>query len=339
MKKSVTFKFYKLVISLLTMLAILVAGFCLSSYSFKAFADEGQPKTKLFSPSTSLEYASLSSPTAIYHDEEVTAIIETIKNGENEETNKSSLKIYKDGEFTTVDTSKLNKITDIKRKDQTQFYFSAEARLFSYDFVSKDTQQILLNENEMKSVSYFDFNDEYVVTAYQDSCDIYKIDENDENFTIVNKDSINIFNGSNVAINNLNDLFIVRAGGIYKRTIESANSISELRISDATPQKIIANDNFVYYLLDNEIHKMNTDGSDETPLSTLPTDFDLGKIDTTLNKPTNLAFNGDNLLLIINDTVQEFKVNGKTLEFTGFAIAQNKTAYNRVSKSATQVEK
>ena len=77
---------------------------------------------------------------------------------------------------------------------------------------------ISLNGNQDETVSYFDFNDGFVVTAYQDSCNLYKIDEN---FKKINVGSILIADGTNVAINNLNQLFIIANGGIYKTTFRN----------------------------------------------------------------------------------------------------------------------
>ena len=55
----------------------------------------------------------------------------------------------------------------------------------------------------------------------------------------------------------------------------------------------------------------------------------------TITNPTNISFRGENLLVIQSDTIQEYKIEDDQLDFTGFAIAKEKTAYNRVNGKAT----
>ncbi len=318
----------KFILSLFLILFTLSLGgfFALANFNF-ASANEGViPKAKLSSPQTQLELNQLSSPTAVYRDESLTAIIE----------DKNKLTIYLNNEL--LDTISLNKLEDVKRQNENTLLFTTDARLYRYDLTTKNYQQIKSKGLDF-AVSYFDVNAEYAITAYQESCDFYHLDGD---FSKINSSPIKIKNGTNVAINDNNEIFLVLSDGIYKTNTDNLLTGKYTKISTETPSTIIADNYYLYFIKgnDNSIYKIDASSTTTTGailLPTIETLFELGKIDSE-NKPMNVAFCGDNLLVIVNDTIQEFSVEKDTLAFTGFAVAKDKTAYNRISKNAVNIQ-
>ncbi len=96
---------------------------------------------------------------------------------------------------------------------------------------------------------------------------------------------------------------------------------------------------FIEYLQNKQVVKKTTftDNPQDTEFTHEHTDDDLGKLIT----PTSLCFNGENLLISDSGVgaVQEFAIENDTLVWTGFAIAKNKTAFNRITDSATDIER
>lgn len=96
---------------------------------------------------------------------------------------------------------------------------------------------------------------------------------------------------------------------------------------------------FIEYLQNKQVVKKTT--FSETPecleFTYLQTSDQLGKITT----PNSLYFCGDNLLISDSGVgaVQEFEISSNTLVWTGFAIAKNKTAFNRITDTAKDIER
>ena len=107
--------------------------------------------------------------------------------------------------------------------------------------------------------------------------------------------------------------------------------------SDLKPSSMIANDQYLFVISDYSIYKIDVQTKEQVELSFKVEDaFDLGKC----NKPKSLSFKGENLLITDSEgSVQEFTVDDDKLVFTGFAIAKGKTAFNRVSSTASDVER
>lgn len=332
--KIVFMKVFNIIKSKLFYLTLLTVGLILSLTAFGGTLFASADTTEQFSaslylPSSQLEFTSLSNPTEAYSDDEVTAIIQD---------NTSLLVSYK-GSIKTISSSK---IMDVKRFDQNSIIFSADSDIYKVTlndestYVALDNNRLTLNNNNGKSVSYFDKNDNYLITAYQDSMQVYKI-ENGEILELTEKDAkISIKDGTNVAINNNNEIFYVSNDGIWKTNVSDLSSRE--RITSETPTRIIANINFVYGINDAKIYQFPIEkNATSTPLQMTDVDknFDLGNL-TAFN---GISFRGENLLITDVDNVQEFAVSDNNLIFTGFAVAKGKTAFNRITNNAIDVEK
>ena len=145
--------------------AMSVCFFCSINSSY---ADDTKPiKAQLSYPMADLELSSLYNPTAVYHDDNLTAIIE----------NENKLTIHFNNEVLVIEDDNLKDILAVDRYDQNTLFFSANARLYKYDLTLKTYEQISLNNSHDNAVSYFDLNGEFVITAYQTSCNLYRLNK------------------------------------------------------------------------------------------------------------------------------------------------------------------
>ena len=279
-------------------------------------------------PKTDLENIELSNANAVYSNKTITAIVE----------NSYIFTLYLNGENIVINDNvdTLNQILDVKLFDENSLFFSANARLYKYDLQTKTYEKVKLGNSLEEPVSYFDFNQNYLVTTYQETCKVFQITENA--FTSISSSGIKIADGSNVAINQKDELFIVGNNGVYK-TLASLPAVQTVdnTLTTDTPSTIIANEHFIYYILNNKIYYISLSNGNNSQFTTYSADSDyqLGNIVT----PKKVSFIGDNLLVLENDSIQEFVIDGDKLTFTGFAIAKGKTAYNRVLSTASKLEK
>ncbi len=287
-----------------------------------------------FLPQSDLENIELSGANAVYCDKNITATVER----------SYIFTLYYNGEKIVIndDISTLNEILDVKLFNDTSLFFSANARLYSYNLQTRTYEKVQLGTSTDEPVSYFDFNQNYLVTTYQATCKVFAISNG--LFSSVSSTGISISDGSNVAINENNDLFIVGSEGIYKTQASlPAVQTPANTLSSDTPSNLIASEDYIYYVaVDSStgnkiIRKLSLSDKSTTDFTTNPNDeeYQLGNIVA----PKKIAFIGENLLVLEDDSIQEFKVDNNQLIFTGFAIAKGKTAYNRVLSNASKIEK
>ena len=230
---------------------------------------------------------------------------------------------------------------DVERKDDF-LYFSSDSRLHKIDlndsttYVNDSTNEVVLTDYNGESVSYFELNDTHLVVSYQNLMQIFKI-ENDEFIELTTK-TINITNGTNVAINNNGQIFFINEQGLLcKINAQTPNSIP-IPYDNVSASKIIANNKNVFFLNNGSLHSLSIETGEtiDIPFSTIDKNYDLGY--NTI--PNALSFKGENLLISDtgSNTVQEFKIENGELVFTGFAIAKGKTAYNRVNGATTKIK-
>ena len=101
---------------------------------------------------------------------------------------------------------------------------------------------------------------------------------------------------------------------------------------------MVSHDGYIYFIANKHVYRLNTaDWNLSTLSSQTDSSFDLGY----LRSPSNLSFKGENLLISDPETgaVQEFRVENNKLVWTGFAIAKNKTAFNRITDKAFDIER
>lgn len=277
-------------------------------------------------PQTQMEYRSLISPSDIYIDDTVTAIVQGT----------DSLLIHYDGEYreiTTFDTLK-----QVKRANENTLLFSNSGVIYSLDLLTFTTQTLFSGSDPIGG-NYLDINDNYLVIAFGQKASVYLIEDGQYN-KVVDK-SFDVADDNPIAINQNNVVFYVDSQGI-KCCDVSLDSLSPTLLTTDVPVKMIANDEYLYYITlqsGNKVIKRIelVGGATQTlTVSNIDKNYHLGNI----NNPGSIAFRGKNLMLTDSDTAQEYRVtNDGKLEFTGFAISSGKTAYNRIGKTATEIER
>lgn len=272
-----------------------------------------------FLPSDNLEYKALDTPIDVYSDDTVTAIA-----GGNQK-----LLVHYNGKYTEIEG--FAAIKQVKKFNDTTLLVSDYGNIYTISL----TENFLKTELPEMGGNYFDVNKEYLIAAYSGTARVYKINNNKFNFL----SSFSLDADKPVAINDKNEIFFYNSNGICKL---SANKTSEKPVVLTTdaPSKMIADNNFIYYLTENQTYvtKLSISTLEKTNLkvSDIDKDYQLGN----LISPSGISFKNNNLLLTDSElnAVQEFKVKNENLIFTGFAVASGKTAFNRSSKNAVAIE-
>jgi len=327
-----TFINIKFKIASITILALgLILSAFLGFFSATTYAHAtNEPTVQTISPSSALEYYELSTPVDVYSDDDVTAIIQS--------QTPSNLLVYKNGVFSSIQA---NMLTDVALLDANTLIYSTEARikkinLSEYDH-SNPTASISdypLDQTNSIATTYFALSDEYIITAYDTKLKIFTNEQEPE---YVNELTIDY--NSRIAINQDNRIFYILDGNIYTRTIDdNFSQINELVVS-VNPSALLADQENLYYIESNKIYRISVNGENLTELTVAIDELNqLGNLTT----PVGLSFRNGNLLFTDKsaNAISEFKINSDdSLEFTGFAIAKGKTAYNRISSSATAISR
>ncbi len=272
---------------------------------------------ELLLPSSNLEYQELSNPVDAYSDSEITAILQEGK-----------LIIYKNGGYEIITDTILEQAKQIKKLNSQKLLLSSGAITREVDIATGAISTFELNDSPVGSI-FFDFNQKYLVTSAGTTAKTYTFDGS----TLTDDKIVNTLKDSPIAINNNDEIFFVKDNLLKKHKINSAD---ETTLANVIPSTIIANNDYVFYLVGSNIYKLSVNGGQPTLLTSPSSEFDLGKI----SNPQSLSFKGNNLLITGDNAVQEFRVTGDDkLEFTGFAIAKGKTAFNRISSTVTEIER
>ena len=237
-------------------------------------AEIAQANTVTFLPQSSLENTALEKASAVYRDENLTAIIE--------DSYKFTIHFADRSVVVNDDKNNLKDMLDVKLFNQNTLFFTANARLYAYDLTQGTYEKVMIDGKDDEPVSYFDFNDNYLITTYQSTCKIFSI----VNGSFLRYGSeINIYNGSNISINSDNQLFIVGSSGIYKTFAnEPAVQTPSNTLINTTPSQIISNNDFVYYVLNDKVYSLSVNGGSPVELTTLESDknYDLGTISSSI---------------------------------------------------------
>ena len=313
-------KFYPKNIFKIIFIAITALCFVLSFFvfapSYRGAEADGENHTP-FLPIKSEEYHALNSPIHAYSDADITAITES-----------TVLTIMKGDEV--VLKSGRSSLNQVKRAGDNLF-FNDFSKIYSLSVndLQSEPQFISLTG------TYFDINDEYIATIYESIIEIYKTDD----FSAPYK-TISDVQNKPVALNS-ESLFYVSGNNVIRQSLDEENFGVAYTYDNTNAFSLscmIANENYVYFLSENKVYRLPADDRKAFPaeLAFSGSEFDLGKVVS----PKGLSFKGENLLITDNaGSVQEFRINGDTLEFTGYAVASGLTAYNRVAESATDIER
>lgn len=281
-------------------------------------------------PLSSIEHKALSSPLDVYFDDEVTAIL-------SDDNVSKSFAVYLSGEYVV---NPLTSITSLKKFDRLLDNFVLFDNNILYllpitDFTEDSTPTPLLCGNKNIGCDNFDVTGNRLSIVSGNKILVYTIENS--NATQLNTSEITITNGDTPIASNSFGLYYVENGWLIFRAYDDI--YNPVPVCELNTNVILANDSFVYYTVGNVIHQIDLAQKTDVPLTFKPVtddEFDLGMPKNI----SNLSFKGNNLLITDtgDNSIQEFKIENAELTFTGFAIADGKTAYNRVSKNTKKIE-
>ncbi len=301
----------------LTFLSLALAISALGLISVSKVKGASNISPELVLPSSNLEYQALENPVDAYSDSSVTAILQEGK-----------LIVYKNGGYEIITSTILEQAKQIKKLNATKLLLSSGTITREVDITTNAISTFMLNGLPVGS-TFFDFNQKYLVTTAGTTAKTYAFDGS----ALTDDKILNIATDSPIAINDNDEIFFIKDNLLKKHKLNSAD---ETTLANVIPSKIIANNDYVFYLLGNNVYRIPVSGGESKLLTPPTSEFDLGKI----QNPKSISFKGNNLLITGDNAVQEYKVNGNdALEFTGFAIAKGKTAFNRISSTVTEIER
>ena len=280
------------------------------------------PSSSLVIPLSPKESYPLSKPVSVFMDDEISAVIQE----------DNSLVVYNDGAFKvlTANDKGFLALKQVTRFSNDQLILSNNGSIYTVS-LNDYTVSLLTYGSDHVGGSCFDFNGKHLVTSYGGNAFVYEITNGAVSSVSKMPGSVT---DTTIAVNSTN-AYYVKDNKIFTRTFADFNN--EIELYSVSPSKIIANDECLYYLFDGNIYRLSLDGESCQKLSFPESVYDLGKIISA----TDISFHGANLLICdkLGDSVQEFSVNAGTLTFTGVAIAKGKTAFNRIGKDSTAIEK
>ncbi len=311
---------YKFLISFLTLLLS-----CLT-FSFLLLQDDltvhaNNTDTERILPISVLENYPLTSPVNAYIDDEIVAIIQA----------DNSLVIYQNEKFTKLTSTDKNftSLKQVERFSDGELIVSDNGSVYRVNLNTYNVSLLTLG-SELIGCTSFDFNGEYLVTTYGVKAFFYEVSGGNIVKMLPPLENVT---DTTIAVNSTS-VFYVSNNKIYSRDFNDFQT--EREVFPVSPSKIIATDQFIFYILDGNVYRLNLDGSRTEMLAFPESHYDLGKIQTA----TDIAMRNGKLLVTDkeNDSIQEFEIVENRLLFTGFAIANGKTAYNRIA-NAKSVEK
>lgn len=309
----------KIKLTLITLLCLLVAVctggfFCVQK---TAKADQSIKYTaKQYLPQTNLEQYDLSSPIFTYHDDEVTAIVQS----------NQKLVVYYKGQYAEVEN--FDDLKQVHKLNSNTLLVLDRAVLYTLDLDNLTANKTaFMFDGKYISGSSFDFNGEYLVLPFNFCIEIYKVEDGR---AVENSYAEGCSDKPVVALNDLGDMFFIdNNGDLAKLPVVNPRLSKTVILENVSIDHMVATNTHLYYIANKTIYMLDLETNLTTPLKVVKDEnYDLGQL---LN-PTNLSLKGDNLLITDNalEAVQEFEIVDDTLVFTGFAIAKEKTAYNRI---------
>lgn len=313
-----------------SLLIAILSVLCALSFIFafnwqKAYATNSVDST-LFLPNTELEYdSSLNAPKDVLYDNDICAVIH----------NNNELLISKNGGAFIKSSETFTTLKQIKRLDENTLLVSDEAKIYKIDLsVDGYPKELLAFESDFATGNFFDYSQNRLVINYDTGSLIYTI----ENGVAISKDTLpNVHTDTPVCIYQGFIYYVNASSKLCKTSTDLSQTEIELCDKVLTPQKMITDGNFIYALCVDGIHKVDIENKTSVKLIVdIDEGYELGKLTT----PSGLCFKGGNLLISdsTENTLQEFKITNNFLVFTGYAVASGKTAYNRIGKSANEIE-
>lgn len=299
-----------------------LALFLFSGKTSVSYADE---VVSTLLTQTKIENTALSSPIDVYFGNEIIIL-----------QNNNEVLLSKGDSF--ISNTNFSTLKQVKNFNEEYFLVSDDGSVYSVSKTDFTKTPLVFDSNNVGG-NYFDISDNYLITAYSGKATVYTL----ENGVIVSKHApFDVKDDKPVCINDNGQIFYVdktSSQDTIRMINASALSSEPITIAQISPEKMIASGDFLYLISNNKIYKINISNGETIELTneSQSTLYDLGNIVT----PSSLCFKGNNLFIADSslDAVQEFTTSDNTLTFTGYAIAKEKTAYNRISSTATIIDR
>lgn len=318
----------------LILFTMFLAVICITLGTVNLFTANASEKSTMLIPKTNAEYVDgLNSPIATATDGSNFFIIK----------DPSTLIYYfeSEKEYQTIEGFKsLGQVAITEVNGKSEVWFSDNGSIYGVPYDKFATFKPQDKDYSLEGGNFFSVNETHLISVFQASGYVYK-KGNYDTYTISLAGKVDA--QKPVALNASGMAFYCYDNKIVKNNV---NDFGDGEIfSNLDPSSMIANDQYLFVIsVDNSIentkyniYKIDVQTKEHFELTFKVEDaFDLGKC----SKPKSLSFMGENLLITDSEgSVQEFQVKGNELVFTGFAIAKGKTAFNRVSSKASDLER
>lgn len=194
--------------------------------------------------------------------------------------------------------------------------------------------------------TFFDFNDEYLITVFSQILFVFRISDalnyaTDQAAELKSLAELGNANGERpIAINDKNEVFYLSGRtdirlNIYDIAEKTTGELVK-NITDITPSIMAANGDEIYFISAGNLYSLSVkEGATPVKLVIPETPYELGNV----RAAEGLSFKNGNLLITDKNqqAIMEFTVKEATLEYTGFAIASGRSAYNRIGKNVSSV--
>ncbi len=330
----------KLQISLLSILFLCLAFILfIPSTSVFSFAKTNEGKTaQLFSPTSAIEYNEVASSNSIL-----------FSNGKiyttNSDLTKNSYDVFdlNSGIKTTVPTA-LNSGDEIKplkilpfSSNQLLMIINGTNNLFLFNTDTKEVSQIFCSGISITAENFLIIDNKLFAVSSE------RLNTYSFNGTTFKKESDQTQKGARtLCYCGGYVLFSINGTSLYKAPLTNIEDTS-LFIQSFIPETITSDKDNIYFMKDDCIYKKSITDNDSSLGEKMEVennfDFELG----SLGEINSICYK-DNSLLIAStysngSAISEYEIDGTTLSYTGFSISKGNTAYNRISNTATDIEK
>lgn len=294
-----------------------------SAFSVTAKAESA--KAEFYNPATLREYKELVSPIDSYMSEDVFAVICG-----------KSLYVEKGDEYKTI--GGFNSPNQVKRFNDNYLVISDYGSLYLIDIRSLDKTPLTYERTENVGANFFDINENYLVTVYQQNAYLYTINPlSQTGGYLTGKLPLPLaVNGNNpIAVDKNGIVYYVNSADFNIHSYDKDTEKDET-FYEQTPTAMITGADGLYTVSEKSVNKISYAAKTRTILTSEEEVYDLGKI----LSPSGIAFYNEKFIVTDSElnAVSEFNIVDDKLVFTGYAVCKGKTAFNRISANVYQTE-
>ena len=294
-----------------------------SAFSVTAKAESA--KAEFYNPATLREYKELVSPIDSYMSEDVFAVICG-----------KSLYVEKGDGYKTI--GGFNSPNQVKRFNDNYLVISDYGSLYLIDIRSLDKTPLTYESTENVGANFFDINENYLVTVYQQNAYLYTINPlSQTGGYLTGKLPLPLaVNGNNpIAVDKNGIVYYVNSADFNIHSYDKDTEEDGI-FYEQTPTAMITGADGLYTVSDKRVNKISYAAKTRTILTSEEEVYDLGKI----LSPSGIAFYNEKFIVTDSElnAVSEFNIVDDKLVFTGYAVCKGKTAFNRISANVYQTE-